>query len=93
MPKSLSIVSFFLLLAAFLPIAVYLYCYKLGFCKSAPDSLVFARVFLSAPLLIAIGGGVLIFGRKRHEKIVGVIGLLIGLAWLFLMLLELFSKP
>lgn len=93
MPKPLNIVTIFLLLGAFLPIAVYLYCYKLGFCKDAPDSLVVARVFFSAPILVTIGVLLLIFGRRRYEKTIGTMGLLIGLAWTILMFIELFSKP
>ncbi|WP_421798038.1 hypothetical protein [Haliscomenobacter sp.] len=93
MPKPLSIMSSFLMLVAFLPIAIYLYCYKFGFCKDIPDSLVVARVFLSGPLLITLGVLFLIFGRRKHEKIIGTIGLVVGLAWLILMFIELFSKP
>ncbi len=93
MNKYVFIFILFMLLIAFWPIAVYFYCYKFYFCNDAPDTLVGYRVFLSGPFLIMIGLALALFGKKLYEKVIGVVGMIIGIAWIVLMIAELFSKP
>jgi len=67
------------------PILRYVYYFEIGNNSNVLDKFVFARVYLSSPILM-LSGVFLFFSYNKTHKLFGLIFFTIGLVWLLVII-------